>query len=229
MLYTKSKLRMKLRMLFFLLLSLLRLQGFSQLNINTDSLINKMCETLKANNTLSDSQRVVETFKKHLFPYLLSLEKSEQNNVAFNIDMRFQRLCKEYGELITRNTPQEDGWKRVDGKPTVILRKSLCTAFLDRKKYYYFTTLDDTVRVTIENGLWTENFKDGSYSNLKFKWINSCEFQIEFIQSNNSVRKEFSRVGDKYNYQILNKADSYYDMSVEIVGTKQYMTFKLYY
>lgn len=68
----------------------------------------------------------------------------------------------------------------------------------------------DTVNLIIDKGLWTDNFKDGTYSKLRFKWINDCEFEIEFIESNNPVQSQFSKKGDKYLYQIIEKKDNYY-------------------
>ena len=61
------------------------------------------------------------------------------------------------------------------------------------------------------------------------KWLTDCEFQIEFVTSNNELRKKLSKPGDKYRYQVLEKSDGYYFMSAEVVDVNQFMTFKLYY
>jgi len=70
---------------------------------------------------------------------------------------------------------------------------------------------------------------DGTYSKLRFEWVSACEFEIEFLESNNRIRKNFSKPGDKYRYQIVDSKDGYYDMSVEIVGADMHSLFRMYY
>ena len=86
------------------------------------------------------------------------------------------------------------------------------------------------MRITIENNIWQDHFIDGTYSSLKFKWISECEFEIEFVKSNNELRKNFSKAGDKYRYQILAQGAGFYEMFVEVVGSTGHLaSFKLYY
>ncbi len=72
-------------------------------------------------------------------------------------------------------------------------------------------------------------FKDGTYSKLKFEWLGDCEFELEFIESNNESRKSFSKPGDKYIYQILDKKAKYYLMSAWIPGMSYFLKFKIYF
>jgi hypothetical protein len=74
----------------------------------------------------------------------------------------------------------------------------------------------------IDKGHWVERFRDGTYSKLRFRWIDDCEFEIEFIESTNSVMSQVSKRGDRYRYQIINKNEKYYLVSVEAVGTGEY-------
>ncbi len=166
---------------------------------------------------------------KHLFIYLNYLNDSSKMDELRQIDIRFQRQCKEYGELIDRLSTQKGDWKRVAVKPGTELKHDACLNFLKYKNYYYLSSDGDTVKLTIDKNVWTDHFNDGTYSKLKFYWVNDCEFEIEFIESDNYLRKQFSKPGDKYKYQIIQKGEKYYFMSAEIVGTSQFMTFKMYY
>lgn len=101
--------------------------------------------------------------------------------------------------------------------------------FRKHKIYKYIEFNGDTTNLKIDNDFWIDNFKDGTYSKLKIYWSSDCYFDIEFINSNNEVRKKISHPGDKYRYTILEKFDNYYLMSVEITGIKRFSIFKIYY
>lgn len=167
--------------------------------------------------------------EKHLFTYLKFLNDSSKMDELNQIDIRFQRQCKEYGELIDRLNTQKGDWKRVNVKPNTELKKDACLDFLKYKNYYYLSSNGDTVRLTIDKNFWVDHFNDGTFSKLKLYWVNDCEFEIEFIESDNYSRKQFSKPGDKYKYQIIQKNNNFYFMSAEIVGTSQFLTFKLYF
>ncbi len=188
-----------------------------------------MCKTLRDNSTLDDSMKVNIVLKKHFFSYINTFADSLKKEEINQIDIRFQRQCKEYGELIDRNNIQKGDWQRTDRKPEIKMDIEVCNNFLNHKNYYYLSSDGDTIRLTIDKGFWIDRFKDGTYSKLSFHWTNNCEFEIQFIISDNYGRKYFSKPGDKYKYQIVEEKSSYYIMSAEIVGTNQYMTFKLYY
>jgi hypothetical protein len=214
---------------FIVFLLFVSFKSFSQSTLDKDSLITKMCETLKENSSFSDTIKMKAVMEKHLSIFLKYLNDSSKMDELNQIDIRFQRQCKEYGELIDRINIQKGDWKRVNAKPNTELKKEVCLDFLKYENYYYLSSNGDTVRLAIDKYFWVDHFKDGTYSKLKFYWINDCEFEIEFIESDNYSRKQFSKPGDKYKYQILNKDDKSYFMSAEIVGTSQFMTFKLYY
>jgi hypothetical protein len=49
----------------------------------------------------------------------------------------------------------------------------------------------------------------------RFKWVDDCKFDIEFIESNNITRKNYSKQGEKYRYEILGETAHYYLMLFE--------------
>ncbi|MFN7261174.1 MAG: hypothetical protein ACK5TU_14835 [Cyclobacteriaceae bacterium] len=210
-------------------LLLISLISYGQSDSQKDSLINEICKSIIENAGASDSIKITVAYDRHLIPYLSKYSKEEQEKIWETLYYRMQRNCKEFKEIDDKVTEQKGDWKSVDKKPEAMLSKKTCKDFLKYKKYKYLEASGDTVNLSIENGIWIDRFKDGTYSKLKFIWVSDCEFDIEFIESDNRLRKNFSKPGDKYRYQIIDKKRTYYDMSVEILGTNRYMTFKIYY
>jgi hypothetical protein len=208
---------------------IISLISYGQSDIQKDSLINEICKSIIENVEQSDSIKITMAYNRHLFPYLSKYAKEEQEIIWENLFFRLQRNCKEFKEIVDKVSEQKGDWKSIDKKPVTISSKKTCKDFLRHKKYKYLETSGDTVNLSIKNGFWIDRFEDGTYSKLKFNWISDCEFDIEFIESDNQSRKNFSKPGDKYRYQIIDKKQTYYDMSVEILGTNRYMTFKIYY
>lgn len=218
---------MKLSILLALLL--IYEGSFSQDQIRNDSLVSEMCKTISINRNLSDSARMIMTFQKHLFPFLAEYPEEKREQIGENIYYRFQRSCGEFKVLLDRLDPPKGDWESITEKPKASKDKKICNQFFKYTNYSYLEHNGDTVRIKIENGYWTDFFRDGTFSKLKLRIINECEFEIEFIESNNLVRKNFSKLGDRYRYQILEKKIGYYDMSVEISGQNRFMKFKLYF
>lgn len=80
---------------------------------------------------------------------------------------------------------------------------------LKKGDYYYLTErpeggIVDTTFVTISNNMFLERMKSGkTYSLLNIKWKENCEFDLIFKESNDPMKKEFSKNGDVYEYEIL--------------------------
>ena len=132
--------------------------------------------------------------------------------------------------LLRLAPPPQGDWELLSEKPVSKLDKKACNDFNTRKEYYYIEADNgDTVRVTIENKKWIEDFVDGTYSQLKFYWVSDCEFELEFISSNNKFRKNYSKAGDKFRYALLEKGEKYFSTSVVIPGQNDYSKFKIRY
>jgi hypothetical protein len=219
---------MKKHWIFYSLLSIGNI-SFGQSQEQKDSLISEMCKTILSTNNLSDSARVFGVYTKHLYPFLNKYSDNQRKDIALSIYYRFQRNCSDFSDILNRLKKPVGDWEKVTEKPKSILKNAACKEFLSHKNHSYLEDNGDTVKVQIENGYWTDHFKDGTYSKLKIHWMNDCEFDLEFIKSNNISRKGFSKPGDKFNYQILNKNDKYYSMSAWINGMNYYLKFKIYY
>jgi hypothetical protein len=71
--------------------------------------------------------------------------------------------------------------------------------------------------------------KDGTYSKLSLERTSPADFYITFIESTNSVKANMSKVGDRYNYTLLSKADGFYSICVSLPNIKKAAIFKLHY
>lgn len=211
------------------LLAIVSLNLCGQTLEQKDSLVQVMCETIIESKGQPDTIRIQAAYTDHLYPFLLNYPEEKIEEIGMSIFFRFQRNCVEFAEILDALNPPKGDWERVAEKPKSKLNKSSCREFLDHKDYTYLEATGDTVKLRIEGNYWIDYFKDGTYSKLRFDWVSACEFEIEFLESNNDIRKNFSKPGDIYRYQILDKKDNYYDMSVEIEGVDTHLMFKMYY
>lgn len=216
------KIKLTIGLCFISLLSL----GQTQKSI--DSLVNEICRSIEINQKSSDSIRVFQAYEKHIPAFLANYSTDKKEDIISRLSLRLQRNCKIYWEIMNRNSLFNKNWEAVNTKPKTRLNKNSCKDFLKYKNYKYLEPEGDTVNLTIENGYWVEHFKDNTFSKLEFYWINDCEFEIKFVESNNKIRKAESKPGDKYRYQILEKKQNFYEMSVEVPETKIFAEFKLY-
>ncbi|MPS73727.1 MAG: hypothetical protein E2590_11345 [Chryseobacterium sp.] len=217
----------KINIILFLFISAF---SFAQNDSDSvDKLTNEMCLSFKNNESLSDSLRITILNEKFIFPYLSQFPETEQEPLVDKLYFRFQKNCKEFVDYLYRiDPPKKDDWIKLDTRPDIkITKKEL--DFLKRKQnFYYFEWDGEKTTVKITNKYWTETFSDGTYSKLYFRWLASNQFELEFIESNNNGRKNFSKLGDKYVYEIVSKENDHYWILVTISGQSELFMFKLF-
>jgi hypothetical protein len=205
----------------------------AQTSAQIDSLTMKMCKTLENNINLTDSIRMQSAYRTHLPEFLekFKIDSEEKFNEVYDrIHYRFQKNCnlavEIFGRLDQKNSKE---WKHINGKPKQIITKTQCRDITRLKKFYYIEpSKNDKTVVTIDNGIWLEEFADGTYSKLNFKWTSDCEFEIEFIDSNNESRKNLSYKGDKYQYGIYNRKGNDFEIWVADNDGKPVQSFWLH-
>lgn len=216
-----------MRFLFAILLTLTPLPLAAQTQSQKDSVVNEVCNTLKATADLEDSLRIVNAFATHVHKFASRFSEFTRPQLLEGIFLRAQRLCPELRVLLANVSPPAGDWKRVAERPIGKATGKDCRAFLSHEQYSYRESDGvSTVAVSIRKGTWTETFADGSYSKLRLRWTGDCEFDLEFIESNNSIRQNMSKVGDKYHYRILEKNEGFYGLLYELDGV--YSTFKVF-
>jgi hypothetical protein len=192
-----------------------------------DSLIQEMCKTLVAHEHLSDSDRVMLTYEKHLFPFMLKYPEDKHEEIGTHIYFRLQRSCQVFQDILYR-VEGYNGDLFLYERPVSNLNRKSCRNFTKNRTYQYIESTGDTVLLKLTDKYWVDHFKDGTFSRLSLKWIADCEFEITFIESNNLIRKNFSIPGDRYRYIVLAEQPGFYEISAQIVGREGYYVYKIY-
>lgn len=190
-----------------------------------------MCEDLNLNKHLNDSIRIDNIYKKHFYPYLSTVSEKDFDSIAERVYYRFQAHCPEFLKILDRNNPGKGDWEIIskEEKPISIANTDDCKSITLLTNLSYLEHDGKKVLVQIKDGYWIEKFTDGTFSKLNFTWLNNCEFQLEFLESNNETRKNISNKGDKFNYEIITKEDAYYSMVANMPKQDMYLKFKIYY
>ncbi|WET03872.1 hypothetical protein [Flavobacterium sp. YJ01] len=163
--------------------------------------------------------------KSHIMPFLAKFGDSISQRKAFEkMIYRLQKNCNEFNALFPKK-PTENGWGMQENQPVENITRKQCDSFQENSKYYYWESTGDKVEVTIDGKYWIEKFSDNTFSKLFYRNKSNCEFELEFIESNNLSRKNLSTKGDKYRYKIYDEKNNTY--SVYLKNQETYYTFKL--
>ncbi len=203
--------------------------AYSQSDIIPDSLLFETCNSIINSKKEDDSLKIFESFDLHLLPVFSKLNDTQLEEAFKYAHVRLQKFCPEYKKLLDKKNPPKDDWIPLETTPHSKLNKESCRAFLTHSSYYYFDDRRDTVKLSLSNNYWVDHFKDGTYSKLSLTWVNECEFEIFFIESTNSIRKNLSKPGEKYKYRVIEKYPNYYLVCLDMKELKILGTFRIYY
>ncbi|WP_374442704.1 hypothetical protein [Epilithonimonas sp.] len=202
---------------------------FSQ-NKSVDELTDEMCVSFNINKNLSDSLRLLILNEKFILPYLNQFDESEKESLSNQLYFRFQKNCKAFVDYLYQiDPPKKDDWIKLDSPPEIKITDKELTFLKRTKKFYYYEWEGEKTKVTTTDKYWIEQFSDKTYSKLKLIWLTSNSFQLEFIESNNNGRKNFSKPGDKYLYEVVSKEKDYFWVLAKIPEQPQLLMFKLFY
>ncbi|MBB6372121.1 hypothetical protein [Chryseobacterium shigense] len=195
----------------------------------TDKMLDEMCSNFKLNENLSDTLRIEILNKKFIHPYLSQFSGSELEDKIDNLYFRFQKRCEHFRDYLVKvDPPKDDNWARLDAHPKITVSENEIAQFKKTIDFYYFEYEGKKTTLKTDKNFWIETFEDGTNSKLYYKWIGKNKFELEFIESNNNGRKNFSKKGDKYIYEIINKENNYYWILSEIPGQSEILKFKLF-
>lgn len=75
--------------------------------------------------------------------------------------------------------------------------------------YIEDSSVVDTTYVTISGDMFLERMKGGkTYSLLDIIWKDDCSFDLSFVQSNDSFKKQLSKKGEIYSYEIVSATEN---------------------
>lgn len=176
---------------------------YSQTDAEFDGITMEICKSLNENKTYPDSTRISLSLEQHIpvFMQNYNLETEEQLEAMLDkVYARLQKNCNEFVEILIKSDRNISEWVLLEKAPVSKIQKKDCLRLTTAKHFYYLEYDGTKVHVTVENNKWTEKFEDGTYSILNFKWTGDCEYELEFVESNNNIRKNLSSKRDKYNY-----------------------------
>ena len=195
----------------------------------TDKIVDEMCSNFRQNENLSDSARIQILNEKYIIAYLNSFPQDKRKERGDNLYFRFQKNCQDFREYLYRvDPPKDDNWVRLSERPKIDITDSQIKEFKNSKNFYYNEYAGEKTKVKTDKKHWIETFADGTNSKLLYYWIDTNKFELEFIESNNNGRKNFSKKGDKYVYEVIGKENNYYWIFVEVHGQSELLKFKLF-
>lgn len=192
---------------------------------SVDSLNIEICKSLVQNKNLDNEIRMNTMEKSYIFPYLLRFNDTIiQKKIFTQIYYRLLKNCDEFRSLFPAE-PFLNGYGEQNKEPIINISKEQCNHFDKISKYYYVENDGKKVEVTLTDDLWIEKFEDNTYSKLYYRKKSNCQFELEFIESNNFSRGNLSVKGEKYLYKIFNEENETY--SIYLKNKETYYTFKI--
>ncbi|MCR9250718.1 MAG: hypothetical protein NXI20_09840 [bacterium] len=224
---------MKLKKSSFVFLLIFSI-SFTFLSAQTPSgraeLVEQMCKSLERSSHLEDAERLEMVMNNYLYPYLDRLQDGDPEKVGYEIYMRLQSKCLEFSDLLHRLYPVYGDWERIYELPESKLDKKSCKRISKYGKLWYLESTDGSkVFIDLGKKTWVDKFADGTSSKLDFKWIDACEFEISFVESTNPSRKAICNPGDTFRYRLIEIEGEAYKTTLEIPGTEDYSSFKIYF
>ena len=221
--------RSAMRKLFIISLLYFPLSSQSQSNQQIDSMVTILCNNITHSKEEIDSIKIKQAFEEYLPSFLKDMKDATAQFTFEEISLRLQTRCKAFWTILERNTPKNSFWQTIDKFSETSCSKEDCEQLFKKKNLYYFEPTGDTTKLNLSNGFWVDLLSDGTYSKLGLKRINFYEFEISFIESNNSIKQKLSRKGDTYVYRIVQKENNYYVMQVGIPNAGRFSQFRIYY
>lgn len=200
--------------------------------VDKDQLVTEVCKELQIDRgNEDDSAKWLRVYQSHLQPYLKDLPEDSSLAVYDYVTIRLQRECVAFRKIARSfNTVMaKSDWQETEIEPESKISAEDYQLFFKIGKFKYLESNGDTAIALITDSTYEDKFIDGTYSRLSLEKLRTSEFVITFIESNNHIRKNFSKPGDQYRYKILERHGNYFSMYVQPVKSKVKSLFKLYY
>ena len=156
-------------------------------------------------------------------------EQKIEMELARKTFIRLQTTCDSFSKLAHDRYERDEDWKIHQTRPKSSISKKEAKKFFKQQSLYYKEGDGKLTKVNFDKKFWYETFPDESFSKLHLKMIDKRNFKLVFIESNNYLKKNMSKKGDEYFYELLEVNDEYYKLSVTVPNRKHYFTFKMYH
>lgn len=147
-------------------------------------------------NVIIDNLREIKAYYN-----VATLDEIDMDELGNKLGARLINECKETTKLISTEYLKDE--------PIIEKQENLTCDELKQGDFYYLTkrinsNVSDTTYVTISNQMFLERMNYGkNYSLLNIIWKDDCKFDLEFKESNDPFKKELSKPGDIYQYEII--------------------------
>jgi hypothetical protein len=192
---------------YFLIILLFSSQVTGQDTYNR--LAQKICKCLEQKNISLIKEMpscfedvVVENYKEIKALYnAKSMEEINTEELGNKIGVILLKECDYALKLFSNQQKQEE--------KIILKQENLTCESLKSGDFYYLngrsnTSVPDTTFVTISNKIFLERMNNGrTYSLLSIDWIDDCKFELKFTESNDPFKKELSKPGDTYLYEVM--------------------------
>ncbi|MEO1485223.1 MAG: hypothetical protein AAFU57_05730 [Bacteroidota bacterium] len=141
----------------------------------------------------------MEEIKKHY--QVASLNDIDAEALGSRVAAQLLKHCDYAIKVLSKEEKQE--------KSTVSKQANLTCEDLRSGDFYYLNEIPnqqvpDTTHVTISDDMFLERMKGGrTFSLLNIKWTDACNFVLVFKESNDPLKKELSKPGDEYFYEVM--------------------------
>ncbi|MFH6942560.1 hypothetical protein [Flavobacterium sp. FlaQc-50] len=182
-----------------------------------DSVSIKMCESLSRLNEIKDDVKITMIFQKHLPDFYEKVNISSQtiaDSIRDIVYFRLQKNCKDFRDVLGKIEENKSDWITLLQKPKSKISKKQFSNFLKGGNFYYKEYDGKIVNVFISKNIWMEKFEDGTTSKLLIHAKYDGEFDLEFVESDNHIRKNLSIKGDLYNYGLCELNRGVFDVWV---------------
>lgn len=182
-------------------------------HINSQKLIkkssSKLCKCLEKNEITSLEninpclEQVILKDLEVFYDYynVQSLEDVDFEKFGNEVAVELSKSCDYFMSSFT------DPMNKVD--KNFIPKENLSCKQLRKGNFYYLTPnyitkRKDTTFVSINNKTYIERMNNGkTYSLLEIDWVDDCSFNLIFQESNDPLKSTLSKIGDKYNYEVI--------------------------
>ena len=182
-----------------------------------DSISLKMCKSISELKEIKDDVKVQMVFQNHLPNFYERLNITSQtvaDSVKNKVYFRLQKNCKDFRDILDKLEENKSDWVTLSQKPKTEVSKKDFATFLKGGNFYYKEYDGGIVNVSIDKNSWVETFEDRTFSRLTLHRKNDCEFDLEFIESNNEIRRNLSVKGDLYSYGLYKLQDDIFNVWV---------------
>lgn len=197
-----------------------------------DKLARKMCKCLENQDDLSQDafsvclEGVLTEYLSEILEFhgLSSFAEFDAAEFAMKLNGKLVKRCDFVIERYMKSIEQY--------QPKFVPDPNPQCADIHVGDYFYVlvnpeTEIPDTTYVTFTDNEYYERMNNGkTYSRLSLTWVSDCRFKLNFIESNDPFKKNLSKPGDVYQYDIRKVTEHSFVAQIKYDGPESFIEFE---